>query len=163
MGRRTRLAAKPEPPKLFCDQRLQDVITACRARGAQMTPLRERALAVLWRAGRPMGAYTLRETMSEEIGRALAAPTIYRTLDYLCAQGAVTRVESRNAYVACAHPEDDHACVLFVCEQCGQAMEVESKGLERLLARDAERLGFSIDRHVVELSGSCAGCQVAGK
>ena len=110
-----------------------------------------------------MGAGTLRETMSEEIGRALVAPTIYRALDYLCAQGAVTRIESRNAYVACVHPEDDYACVLFVCEQCGQATEVESKGLERLLACDAGRLGFSIDRHVVELSGSCAGCQVAGK
>lgn len=126
-----------------------------------MTPLRERVLAVLWRAGRPMGAYALRDTLSKEIGRALTAPTIYRTLDYLCAQGAATRIESRNAYVACPHPEDDHACVLFVCERCGQSTEVENKKLECLIARDAESLGFAIDRHIVELSGSCAVCRVA--
>ncbi len=128
-----------------------------------MTPLRQRALAALWRAGRPMGAYALRETLSEEIGRALTASTIYRMLDCLCAQGVATRVESRNAFVACAHPEDDHACVLFVCERCGQSTEVENKKLERLLACDAESLGFTIKHHIVELSGFCAGCQDAGK
>lgn len=110
-----------------------------------------------------MGAYALREVLSEEIGRNLTAPTIYRTLDYLCAQGAATRIESRNAFVACAHPEDDHACVMFVCERCGLSIEVANKKLERLLAHDAENLGFAIDRHVVELSGSCAGCQLAGE
>lgn len=164
MPRRTRSAAKIEPPNLLCcDQRLQDAIAACRGRGAQITPLRERTLAALWRAGRPMGAYALRDALSAELGRALTAPTVYRTLDYLCAQGVATRIECRNAYVACAHPEDDHACVLFVCDQCGRTVEVENKKLERLLARDAENLGFVIDHHVVELSGSCADCQVAGK
>lgn len=128
-----------------------------------MTPLRERTLAALWRAGRPIGAYALRDVLSEEIGRTLTAPTVYRTLEYLCAQGAATRIESRNAFVACAHPEDDHACVMFVCERCGLSIEIENKQLERLLAHDAESLGFAIDRHVVELSGSCAGCQVPGE
>ena len=163
MPRRTEKAAKADPQSPFRDQRLQDVIAGCRARGARMTSIRERVLAALWRAGRPMGAYALREVLSEEIGRDLTAPTIYRTLDYLCAYGAATRIESRNAFVACAHPEDDHACVLFVCERCGQSTEVENKKLERLLAGEADSLGFTIDRHVVELSGSCAGCQVAGK
>ena len=162
MPRRTESAAAAEPRSPSTDQRLHEVITACRARGAKMTPLRERTLAALWRAGRPVGAYALRETLSEEIGRPLTAPTVYRTLDYLCAQGAATRIESRNAFVACAHPEDDHACVMFVCERCGVSIEVENKKLERLLARDAENLGFSIDRHVVELSGSCADCRATG-
>ena len=162
MPRRTQSAAKGGLRKSVRDRRLQDVIAACRARGARMTPLRERTLAALWRAGRPLGAYALRDALSEEIGRELTAPTIYRTLDYLCAHGVATRIESRNAFIACAHPEDDHACVLFVCEQCGQSTEVENKKLERLLARDAENLGFTIDRHIVELSGSCAGCQAPG-
>ena len=163
MSRQKRLGAKAKHPKRCCDQRLKDALAACRARGAQITPLRERTLAALWRAGRPIGAYGLRETLSEEIGRTLTAPTIYRTLDYLCTYGAATRIESRNAYVACAHPEDDHACVLFVCDQCDQTVEVENKKLEHLIASDAESLGFTINNHVLEFSGSCADCQVADK
>lgn len=108
-----------------------------------------------------MGAYALREVLSKEFGRKLTAPTIYRTLDYLCAKGVATRIESRNAYIACWHPEDEHACVLFVCDRCGRSTEVENKRLERMIALDAKNLGFEINRHVLEFSGSCSACQVA--
>lgn len=141
---------------------LDAAIAACRIRGAQMTPLRESALAALWASHRPLGAYELREILASQMGRAVAAPSIYRTLEFLCEYGVAARIESLNAYIACARPEHDHTSVWFVCEQCGHATEVANKKLERLLAADAESLGFAIDHHTVELSGSCAECRASG-
>ncbi|MEM9838217.1 MAG: Fur family transcriptional regulator [Pseudomonadota bacterium] len=139
---------------------LEEAIAVCRSRGGKITPLREGVLKALWAAERPMGAYDLKAKMSEALGRAISATSIYRTLDFLCEQGVAARIESRNAYVPCAHPSESHACVMFVCDACGLSSEIENKKLERLLAADAEELGFSINHRVVELSGCCADCHV---
>lgn len=140
-------------------QGLSAAIAACRLRGARMTPLREAVLGALWAAARPLGAYDLRSRLEEAQGRRLSAPSIYRTLDFLCEQGVAARIESCNAYVACVHPEHDHACVFLVCEACGDAREIENAKIEQLIGADAKRLGFAVKRRVVEMSGLCAPCQ----
>ena len=140
-------------------QGLNSAIAACRLRGAQVTPLREAVLKALWSAKRPLGAYDLRTRLEETSGRRLSAPSIYRTLDFLCEQGVATRIESCNAYVACCHPDHDHACVFLVCEACGDATEIENPKVEQLIREDAKRLGFAVRRRVVEMSGLCAPCQ----
>ncbi|MEO1015172.1 MAG: Fur family transcriptional regulator [Pseudomonadota bacterium] len=142
---------------------IQSAIDVCRLRGAQVTPLREAVLTALWTAARPIGAYELRDELSETLGRTISPASIYRTLDFLCGQGVAARIESRNAYVACSHPAEEHACVHFVCNDCGSSSEIENKKLERLLAADAKELGFSIGHRVIELSGSCAACQGGAK
>lgn len=134
-------------------------MAACRLRGAQVTPLRENVLAVLCAADRPLGAYELREILNARTGRTLAAPSIYRALDFLCDQGVAARIESRNAYVACAHPDHDHACIFLVCEQCSASIEIDNDELERLIGAHAKHIGFTVKRRVVELSGLCASCQ----
>ena len=138
---------------------LASAVAACRLRGAQITPLREAVLTALWTAERPLGAYDLRARLEETSGRRLSAPSIYRTLDFLCEHGVAARIESRNAYVACGHPEHDHACVFLVCEACGDATEIENPKVEQLIGEDAKRLGFTVKHRVVEMSGVCAPCQ----
>ncbi len=138
---------------------LDAAIAACRLRGAQITPLREAVLEALWFSERPLGAYDLRARLEEASGRRLAAPSIYRTLDFLCDQGVAARIESRNAYVACVRPEHDHACVFLVCEACGGAVEIENPKVEQLIGEDAKRLGFCVKHRIVEMSGLCAPCQ----
>ena len=140
-------------------QGLDSAIAACRLRGALVTPLREAVLKALWLAERPVGAYDLRAQLEETLGRRLAAPSIYRTLNFLCEQGVAARIESRNAYVACGHPDHDHACVFLVCEACGDATEIENPKVEELISKDAKRLGFAVKHRVVEMSGLCAPCQ----
>lgn len=140
-------------------QGLDSAIAACRLRGAQITPLREAVLKALWSAERPLGAYDLRARLEETQGRRLSAPSIYRILDFLCEHGVAARIESRNAYVACDHPEHDHACVFLVCEACGDATEIENPKVEQLISEDAKRLGFAVKHRVVEMSGLCAPCQ----
>ena len=140
-------------------QGLNAAVAACRLRGAQITPLREAVLKALWSAEQPLGAYDLRARLEETQGRRLSAPSIYRILDFLCEHGVAARIESRNAYVACGHPEHDHACVFLVCEACGDATEIENPKVEQLISEDAKRLGFAVKHRVVEMSGLCAPCQ----
>lgn len=154
--RKKRQSGDTEP--LACNG-LTSAIAACRLRGAQVTPLRQAVLSALWSADRPLGAYDLRDRLQEAFGRKIAAPSIYRTLDFLCEQGVAARIESRNAYVACVHPEHDHACVFLVCEACGDAIEIENPKVEKLIDADAKRLGFAVKHRVVELSGFCSPCQ----
>ena len=140
-------------------QGLDSAVAACRLRGAQITPLREAVLKALWQAERPLGAYDLRARLEETQERRLSAPSIYRTLDFLCEQGVAARIESRNAYVACGHPDHNHTCVFLVCEACGDTTEIENPKVEQLISKDAKRLGFAVRRRVVEMSGLCAPCQ----
>jgi Fur family zinc uptake transcriptional regulator len=142
-----------EPPAL-------DVAAAiCDGRGAQMTALRRVVLDVLCQAGRPLGAYELLSQLQGRLGRKFTPPTIYRALEFLLGHGLIARIESRNAYVPCAHPERPHGCAFFVCDQCSTSIEIENPELEGLMQRDARRLGFQIARRVVELQGTCATCR----
>ncbi|MEM9355303.1 MAG: Fur family transcriptional regulator [Pseudomonadota bacterium] len=155
----TRSKGQPTRRAKSLDAAIQAAIASCRLRGAQITPLREAVLTALWLARKPVGAYDLKEQLSETLGRSISAASIYRTLDFLRDLGVAKRIESRNAYVACAHPGHHHTCILFVCNDCGSASEIENEKLEGLLVVDANALGFTINHRVVELSGSCADCR----
>ena len=78
------------------------------------------------------------------------------------AQGLVSRIESLNAYVPCAHPERDHDCLFFICSGCRASVELEDPRIGGLLAEDAAVLGFVATRRTVEVQGMCARCTEAG-
>ena len=138
---------------------LQAALALCRERGTQMTVLRRAMLETLWQAHRPLGAYGLLSRLEAVLGRKLTPASIYRVLEFLVGEGLIARIESRNGYVPCAHPERAHGCVFFVCDQCTNSVEIEDPALEALIERDAEFLGFQISRRVVELQGICARCR----
>ena len=134
----------------------------CGARGARLTPLRRQILELLWESGRPTGAYELIEALKLRDSRPVGPPTIYRALEFLMSQGLVSRIESRNAYVPCAHPERRHGCLFFICSNCGVSVELEDQRLERLITEDAALIGFRATRRVIEVEGTCMNCIAAG-
>lgn len=136
-------------------------MTLCSERGAQMTALRRAALETLWQAGAPLGAYELLPRLEAALGRKLTPSSVYRTLEFLVEQGFVSRIESRNAFVPCAHPEKVHACVFFVCDGCGGSVEVDNPGIEAIVAAEAAALDFAVAHSVIELRGTCAVCRAA--
>ena len=127
-----------------------------------MTELRRRVLELLWASGRPAGAYELIEAVKRRGSRPVGPPTVYRALEFLMAQGLVSRIESLNAYVPCVHPERDHDCLFFICGGCRTSVELEDPRIEGLLAEDAAVLGFVATRRTVEVQGMCARCAEAG-
>jgi len=131
---------------------------ACRARGVQFTQVRKLVLRILCGAPQPLGAYDVLNRMERELDRRLSPPTVYRALDFLLAQRLISKLESRNAFVPCAHPDHTHACVFFICENCGASEEIEDRRLEQLFDRQANSLGFRINKRVLEIEGLCATC-----
>ena len=136
-------------------------VSICERRGVRMTALRRRVLELLWASGRPTGAYQLIEAAKLAGSRPVGPPTVYRALEFLMAQGLVSRIESLNAYVPCANPERDHDCLFFICSGCRTSVELEDPRIGRLLAENAALLGFVARRRTVEVEGKCARCAEA--
>ena len=143
-------------------ERVALAVSICEGRGVQMTALRKRVLELLWASGRPTGAYELIEAVKLKDSRPVGPPTVYRALEFLMAQGFVSRIESLNAYVPCVHPERDHDCLFFICGGCRAWVELEDPRIGGLLAEDAAVLGFVATRRTVEVQGMCARCAESG-
>ena len=134
---------------------------ACDERGVQFTPIRRAVFETLLQFNRPTGAYDLILELETKLSRKLAPPTVYRALDFLLAQKFVARIETKNAFVPCAHPDHEHTCMFFICETCGNSAEVENDRVEALFELDAAALGFRIGKRVIEMQGMCATCQTS--
>ena len=143
-------------------ERVALAVSLCGERGAHLTKLRRKILELLWESGRPTGAYELVEALKSRDSRPVGPPTVYRALEFLMSQGLVSKIESRNAYVPCAHPERQHACLFFICSKCGASVELEDQRLERLISEDAALIGFRPTRRVIEVEGVCARCIATG-
>ncbi|MEM9255279.1 MAG: Fur family transcriptional regulator [Pseudomonadota bacterium] len=133
----------------------------CDDRGVRLTQQRRQVLELLWEHDRPAGAYELIEALKLRTSRSVSPPTVYRALQFLMAQGFVSKIESHNAYVPCAHPERRHESVYFICADCGSSEELEDPRIGYLLSEGAADLGFSVTRPVVEVKGTCADCLAA--
>ena len=143
------------------DERVALATAICQERGVQMTALRRRILELLWDSRGPTSAYQLMEALKRRDARVVGPPTVYRALDFLMAQGLVSRIESLKAYVPCVHPERDHDCLFFICRDCRTSFEFENPRIAALLAEDAAGFGFVATRRTVEVEGRCARCAEA--
>jgi Fur family transcriptional regulator, ferric uptake regulator len=88
------------------------------------------------------------------LGRA----TIFRSLDLFTELGALERLDlpsGEHAYVACEPVHHHHV----VCSRCGRSTEVDDPGMQAVVDEIAQRTGYRIDRHRLELYGLCTKCQ----
>ena len=96
----------------------------CKQRAQKFTPIRRQVLQALLSSHRPLGAYEVIDELAKSMPRP-APITVYRALDFLMENGLVHRIESRNAYLACAHDHDAAAMVAFlICDVCGSVGEI---------------------------------------
>lgn len=130
----------------------------CNERGVRLTALRRRVLELVWNSHQPVGAYDLLGELARG-GRRAAPPTVYRALQFLLDQGLVHRIESRNAFIGCAHPEDRHVVEIMLCSQCGRAAELPDDRIASAVRAAAKRLGFEVQRQTIEVTGLCAECR----
>lgn len=116
----------------------------------------------LSKAHAPLSAYALLDLLREQGFRAPLQ--VYRALDKLQEAGLVHRLESLNAFVACAHKHGDHethchGLVAFaICNTCGQVNEFSDHEIETRLAGWANSSGFRAEKTTVEIRGQCAAC-----
>ncbi len=135
----------------------------CAARAQRLTPIRRRVLEALLGSHKPLGAYEIIEHLAQHSAARQSRPapiTVYRALDFLRENGIVHRIESRNAFFACAHNHGDNELVVFlICEKCGAVGEATGGGAADALKSGARAAGFSPRSPIIEIAGICAHCR----
>ncbi|MGN8022861.1 Fur family transcriptional regulator [Phyllobacterium sp. 22229] len=117
----------------------------------------------LSRAEGPLSAYTILDQLR---GDGFRAPLqVYRALEKLLDYGMVHRLESINAFVACAHPHNhshNHGMIAFaICEKCGQVSEFSDDVITQRVREWTSQNGFKQTKTTIEIRGVCAACGTA--
>ncbi len=108
----------------------------------------------------PLSAYTILDRLREDGFRAPLQ--VYRALEKLLEIGLVHRLESINAFVACAHPQcHNHGTMAFaICEDCGNVREFTDDQIAERLADWARTENFRPHKTIIELRGQCQACSI---
>lgn len=115
-------------------------------------------LGALNHSGGPLSAYDILDKLRAD---GLRAPLqVYRALDKLVERGLAHRLESLNAFVACA---DEHChrkglIAFAICEGCGKVDEFADPVIEDRLGAWAGSKGFKVERTTMEIRGKCTVC-----
>lgn len=136
---------------------LAEADRVCGKRGVRLTPLRRRVLEIVWQSHKPLGAYSILETLHAD-GRSASPPTAYRALDFLLEQGLVHRIASLNAFIGCTRPGHIETGQFLICHGCGSAVELNDGEVKRAIVRSAVSHGFEIQQHTIEVTGLCPNC-----
>lgn len=126
--------------------------------GEQWTEMRAAVFEALASFSKPASAYDIAEAVSKARGRRVAANSVYRILDLFVNANLARRVESANAYVANQHPACHHDCIFLICDTCGQAVHIDDDSLTSGVRQAAKGAGFSAQRPVIEVRGTCGNC-----
>lgn len=136
-------------------------VQRCEERGQKFTHIRRQVLEALLSSHRPLGAYEIIDELAKQMPRP-APITVYRALEFLMENGLVHRIESRNAFLACAHNHDAASVVAFlICDKCGSVGEIPAAPLAKSLTDVVNGTGFVPKLSVVEITGLCEHCQHA--
>ena len=127
-------------------------------KGEQWTDMRAAVFEALAGFEKPASAYDIAEAVSKSQGRRVAANSVYRILDLFVGANLARRVESANAYVANAHPDCLHDCIFLICDSCGQTVHLDDDSLSGGVRDAAALAGFSAQRPVIEVRGTCGDC-----
>ena len=127
-----------------------------RARGFRMTPQRIAILHALRHAGTHLSPREVYRQAKQELP-GLTEPTVYRTLEFLAANGFARPSQTGNGHLVYEIAGNDHHHI--VCRSCGDEMQVEHTLLEQLYHKLESTSGYvRIDSHMT-FFGVCPNCQ----
>lgn len=137
-------------------------------RGLRLTGQRRRVVARIHALEEHFDAEDLVRSLSwgeERVSRA----TIYRLLPRLVEVGVLREVmplrpggsHGRRKRYELLEPAEHHEHL--VCEDCGAVIEFRDTELEDAIDSAADKLGFEMRQHSVEILGICAQCRATGR
>ncbi len=127
-------------------------------RPRDLTRNQDLVLKTLNHAEAPLSAYDILDKLRDD---GLRAPLqVYRALEKLIDQGLAHRLESLNAFVCCAqaHGHAGATTGFAICGTCGRVDEFADDVVTERLKGWAGEHGFTPERTVIELRGTCAKC-----
>ncbi len=139
---------------------LDDEINALLRREDQRYTKGRRALVATLRAeGQPV---TIPQILDASDG--LAQSSVYRNLVVLEEAGVVTRIVTNDDFARFELAEQfTHHHHHLICSSCGDVVDFSlddqaEAGLDEALHDVAERAGFTVEAHRLDLVGTCADC-----
>ena len=138
-------------------------ITCILTAGVQRTVRKKAAvrqndvLRVLNSQDNPMTAYQILSRMVA-VEPDIAAPTVYRALTALTAQGRAHRLESIKSFVPCRCDHSAAVPVLTICDDCGSVDEHDGTSLLPALQNISVKRNFKNKRYIIEIHGECQQC-----
>ncbi len=129
----------------------------CAQEGLRLTPVRRKVLEVLLQEHRALGAYAILDLL-RAAGFASQPPVAYRALEFLTSNGFAHKIERLNAFVACAHPSQEHAPTFMICRICETVAEAPAVLEKTALEEIADTAGFRIEKAIIEAEGICPTC-----
>jgi Fur family ferric uptake transcriptional regulator len=144
------------------------LLNALKGRGYRVTAPRRALLRLLSEAREPL---SVQEMCRGVNAASSAAPdpsegpvnlvTIYRFANLLVELGLARRVEFGQGYYRYerAEPEDGPHHHHLVCQRCGKIEDFLGCDVAALASRLEAESGFKVERHQLELYGTCPGCQ----
>lgn len=129
----------------------------CAQAGLRFTAVRRKTLEILLEEHRALGAYEILEKLREE-GFGSQPPVAYRAIEFLVKNGFVHKVEKLNAFVACNKPQKPHSPTFMICRSCQLVVEAFSGEVSSMLGKSAGKLGFRVEKSVIEVEGTCSSC-----
>ena len=93
------------------------------------------------------------------VGESPGLATIYRTVDLLVESGLVRARDFDQGFrrfEPVPEPGDHHH---LICSRCGRVDEFTHERLERMLPMIADEHGFQLERHRLEIYGTCRECR----
>lgn len=111
-------------------------------------------------------SHTAYELIDELRTYGVYAPaTVYRALQRLIKLGLAHRLESLNAFVACADGEHCAAAqriVFAICDDCGRVEEISDIDVSQSVDNWTKTSRFSVQSMTFELRGQCHACSSGG-
>lgn len=138
------------------DARIREAFDAYLARlGLRQTKQRRLIVEAVLQVGPHVDAEAI-ATRARQLDRSIGTATVYRTLQLMTAAGLLLehsfhKDRSTFEFVSPDKEHHDH----LICNQCGSIVEFCDESLENLQEQIANRLGFRLKNHRMELFADC--------
>jgi Fur family zinc uptake transcriptional regulator len=140
--------------QLCSDSALRQAEELCSKRNIKLTSLRKSILRVIWQSHVPIKAYEI----IEKLGCNSKPITVYRILDFFLANRIIHKLESQNAFLGCAHPDNSHNCCFIICKHCNVAQEYCENDFINNITTRLTADEFKIEHVILEIHGVCKDC-----
>lgn len=149
------------------DAEYDRLLRALKAGGYRVTEPRRALLRLLARGGEPLSIQEMWEAVNAASGKGAAGDesvnlvTVYRFANLLVEMGLVRRIEFGQGYFRYEReePQDGPHHHHLVCRRCGRVEDFHGCDIAPLASRLEAQSGFRVERHQLELYGTCAACR----
>ncbi|MCS6994028.1 MAG: transcriptional repressor [Anaerolineales bacterium] len=132
-------------------------LTALQENGYRLTESRRAVVEIVAASARaltPLEVFDLARAAHPDLGLV----TVYRTLEKLEEMHLIQRVHQPGGCQAFLTAGQGHQHLLL-CQKCGRAVFFEGDDLQPLFDSIAEKTGYAIQEHWLQLFGLCRACQ----